>query len=285
MYNTHRRHHNSQYQVPADINMKSTRCLLFLLLIPTPGCALQISPIERRSFLASSATLLISQLVHVSNAESADLASTLYNPDGSLRDDVVKEATERLVSFSWDVEEQGIRQTDGKSDAASSGQVQVSYKLPDKWISNEKGMYIDPSEGMLAKATDHIYVYQAPGLVKPKDLERASTIGVGKVLQVIPELERVNGADLLSGRKTEKQQGQMYYEFDMASAPKACGDSEQNLGLGFCPFDRVYLLSATISDEGRLYVLCVECDSTEWKQASADLKRVRSSFSVVTATA
>ena len=268
--------------------MLTTRRLPPLLLILIHGCALHISPrIERRSFLASSATLLLSPLVQVSNVEGADLASTLYNPDGSVRDDVVKEAKERLVRFSWGIEEQGIQQVDGISNAASTGNsIEVSYKLPDKWISNEKGMYIDPSEGVLAKAADHIYVYQAPGLVKPKDLERASTIGVGKALQVIPELQRLNGADLLSGHKTEKEDGQVYYEFDMASAPKSCEDSEQNLGLGFCPFDRVYLLSATLLDTGRLYVFCVECDSKEWKQASADLKRVRSSFSVsVTAPA
>lgn len=273
------------------MKMSTTRRLIPILLILIPGCALHVSPrIERRSFLASSATLLLSPFLPASKVESADLASTLYNPDGSLRDDVVKEAKERLVRFSWGIAEQGIQQVDGISSAAaptgSGGAIEVSYKLPDKWISNEKGMYIDPSEGVLAKAADHIYVYQAPGLVKPKDLERASTIGVGKALQVIPELQRLNGADLLSGHKTEKDDGQVYYEFDMASAPKSCGDSEQNLGLGFCPFDRVYLLSATLLDTGRLYVFCVECDSKEWKQASADLKRMRSSFSVsVTASA
>ena len=259
--------------------MKST--LFLLLLLPAPAVALQISPrIDRRSFIASSAVLL-SPLV--SKADDADLASTLYNPDGSVRGDVAKEAKENLISFSWGVEEQGIVQVDGKSNAAS-GSVQLSYKLPDKWTSNEKGIYIDPSEGGNVKAADHIYVYQAPGLVKPKDLARASTVGVGLALRVIPELERINGADLVGGRKVEKD-GQIYYEFDMAAAPKTCSDSDQNLGLGFCPFDHVYLVSTTLSEEGRLYVLCVECDSSEWKQANADLKRVRSSFTVTTSAA
>jgi hypothetical protein len=36
------------------------------------------------------------------------------------------------------------------------------------------------------------------------------------------------------------------YEFDMASAPKAREDSKENLGVGFRPFDRIYLLSATL---------------------------------------
>jgi hypothetical protein len=219
-----------------------------------------------------------------------DLASTLYNPDGSVRGDVVKEAKERIIQFSWTVDEstQGRTQVDANTKltagSSPSGPVQISYKVPEKWISTDKGMYIDPSEGVNAKAADHIYVYQAPGFVSPKDLDRAGTIGVGKALQVqlLPELERINTADLVSGHKAVKEDGQLYYEFDMASAPKVCENSKENLGLGFCPFDRIYLLSATLSNDGRLYFLCIECDNLEWKQANADLKRVRASFRVTT---
>jgi hypothetical protein len=216
----------------------------------------------------------------VSNADEEDLTSKLYNTDGSVRDDISKEAKERDVSFSWDVQEQGVTQIDGKSDSSAGSQVKLNYKLPEKWISNDKGMYIDPSEGVNAKAADHIIVYQAPGLVDAKQLQKASTIGVGKALQVIPALDRVRGADLIGGRKVAKgDDGQLYYEFDLASAPKTCDESsEQNLGLGFCPYERIFLLSATVTSEGRLYVLAVECDNLEWKQANADLKRVRSSF-------
>jgi hypothetical protein len=259
--------------------MKRLSCSLSGILTTfTTIYALQTTtPIERRGFIAYSSTVWLPPLV--SKAETADLTSSLYNPDGSLREDVAREAKERLVSFSWGIEEDGIKQVDGKSNSGSTGKVSVSYKLPAKWISNEEGMYMDQSEGVNAKAADHIYVYQAPGLVKSSDLERASTIGVGKSLQIIPELHLVNEADLVSGRKSEKD-GQVYYEFDMASAPKTCGDSDQNLGLGFCPYNRIFLLSATLSDTERLYVFCVECDTAEWKQANADLKRLRSSFRV-----
>jgi hypothetical protein len=140
---------------------------------------------------------------------------------------------------------------------------------------------VDPSEGVNAKAANHIYVYQAPGLVDPKQLEKASSVGVGKALKVIDDLDRVNTADLIGGRKVEKANGSLYYEFDMASAPRTCGSSDQNLGLGFCPYNEIILLSATLTEQGRLYVLAIECDNLEWKQANADLKRVRSSFEVV----
>lgn len=71
----------------------------------------------------------------------------------------------------------------------------------------------------------------------------------------------------------------MFYDFDMASAPKECEMSPENLGLGFCPFNSIYLISAVVVDDA-LYVLAAACDKSEWKVANADLKRVRSSFSV-----
>lgn len=261
--------------------MKAATLCIALLQLLAASNALQTPRIDRRSFMASSAAaVLFTPLVSI--ADDDNLAATLYNEDGSLRDDISKEAKERVVSFSWDVQEQGVTQVDGKSDSTGGSQVNLCYNLPEKWISNEKGLYIDPSEGVNAKAADHILVYQAPGKVDPKQLQKASTMGVGKALQVIPALDRVNGADLIGGRKSAKgEDGQLYYEFDLASAPKTCdASSNQNLGLGFCPYDRIFLLSATVTAEGRLYVLAVECDNLEWKQASADLKRVRSSFTV-----
>ena len=110
-------------------------------------------------------------------------------------------------------------------------------------------------------------------------MEKATTIGVAKAIAVPDSLKRLYKADIISGR-VAKRNGQTYYEFDMAAAPDTCGNSQENLGLGFCPYDNIFLLSATIVDD-RLYCISVECDSTRiWKIASADLKRVRSSFAV-----
>ena len=53
--------------------------------------------------------------------------------------------------------------------------------------------------------------------------------------------------------------------------------TSENLGLGFCPFDTIYLLSAAVLDDS-LYVMSIQCNKDEWKVANSDLKRVRSSF-------
>ena len=71
-----------------------------------------------------------------------------------------------------------------------------------------------------------------------------------------------------------------YYNFDIAVTPKTCAGGEvENLDLGFCPYDTVVLLSATIV-EGKMMVCSVACTIDEWKASSADLKRVRDSFFV-----
>ena len=54
--------------------------------------------------------------------------------------------------------------------------------------------------------------------------------------QRLPELAQ---ADLVSGRK-RNEEGTVYYDFDLAVAPKTCPDKQaENLGLGFCPYDRI----------------------------------------------
>ena len=61
--------------------------------------------------------------------------------------------------------------------------------------------------------------------------------------------------------------------------------NKENLGLGFCPYDNILLVSATVlnadsTDGGTLMVCVVECNKNEWKIGNTDLKRVRSSFIV-----
>lgn len=205
------------------------------------------------------------------------------NPDGSLKDGVEAEAKERLVKFDWDVSDLLSLSEDGSNvgETKSGSQVQLSYKFPFKWSDGKDGdqIYFDRSEGTNAKACKRITVYQAAGKAEVKKLEKASSIGVAKAFDAPESLKRLFKADIISGRTT-KRDDQVYYEFDMAAAPDSCGDSKENLGLGFCPYDNIFLLSATILND-RLYCIVVECDSTKiWKLASSDLKRIRSSFAV-----
>ena len=215
--------------------------------------------------------------------DGGDMTSRLFNADGSLKEGSVEEAKQRTVEFKWDISETGSLNEDGvnSADTAGGSQLRLSYELPEKWADGKGGdeIYFDRSEGSNVKACKRITVYQAPGKADIQRLQKATSLGVAKALDVPDSLKRLFQADIIGGRVTKKND-QTYYEFDMAAAPETCGDSKENLGLGFCPYDNIFLLSATIVND-RLYCIAVECDSTRvCKIASADLKRVRSSFTV-----
>ncbi|KAG7359754.1 hypothetical protein IV203_034852 [Nitzschia inconspicua] len=221
-------------------------------------------------------------------SEVQDLTSQLFNPDGSLKEGVESEIKFRKVEFSWDPSDDLSMNQDGVNvgDTKKGSKLRLSYEYPLRWSDGKDGdpIYFDRSEGTNAKACKRITVYQSSGFADEKRLEKATTIGVAKALDA-PEsvLSRMYKADIISGRIVERGSNK-YYEFDMAAAPDSCGNSKENLGLGFCPYDNIFLLSATVVNE-LLYCIVVECDDTKiWKLASAELKRVRSSF-VVEATA
>jgi len=216
-------------------------------------------------------------------SDDSDLTSKLFNIDGSLKDGVESEVKFRDVSFKWDQSDAFAMNEDGMNvqNTKSGSQYALSYQLPMRWSDGKDGdpIYFDRSEGINRKATNRITIYQAPGEATADRLEKATTIGVAKAFDVPKELSRLYKSDIVSGRTVEKG-NQKYYEFDMASAPDTCGDSKENLGLGFCPYDDVFLLSATIINN-RFYCMAVECDSTKiWKLESKELKRVRSTFSI-----
>jgi hypothetical protein len=233
------------------------------------------------SVVGGMCSLVLSPTLPAVAEDEVDLTSTLYNSDGSVKESVESEAKQRLIEFSWDASDQLAMSQDGVSigETKSGSQVRLSYECPTKWSDGKGGdeIYFDRSEGVNAKACKRITVYQAPGIFDIKNLEKATTIGVAKALNVPEGLESLYKADVVSGR-VAKRNDQTYYEFDMAAAPDICGDSKDNLGFGFCPYDNIYLMSATIVQD-RLYCIVVECDSTKmWKLASSELKRTRSTF-------
>lgn len=272
---------------------------------------------NRREFLLLSSALASMMLCSPVNAEQTeyvyqrspaeegDLTSRLFNPDGSLKDpNTVTEAQERLVSLSFPkttASDAFTVSTDGSQPNNAEGGLKVSYKTPTKWNNDQTSqlpLYYDSSEGKNGKACNRITVYSvtAPKL-DMSVLEKASKVGIAKSLFMdkLPNKyfdQGVLKADLISGRTTRKpiQDGdvideQIYYEFDLAFAPLECpayGEgNKENLGLGFCPYDSIYLVSATVLEsEGTMLVGVVECNKDEWKIANSDLKRVRSSFAV-----
>ncbi len=190
--------------------------------------------------------------------------------------------------------------------------LKTSYQTPDKWTSSPD--YYDTLLSSQQKACDHIMIYQVPGTFKDYSmLDKATTLGVAKALNFDSIgsdtyksvfSKSLNDADVISGRKVYKKKirgdegggeggdsssndkkknknnnQQLYYEFDVAIAPTTCEQSSENLGLGFCPYDTIVLISATIVNE-KMMVCAVSCNKDMWKRANADLKRVRGSFVV-----
>jgi len=172
-----------------------------------------------------------------------DLTSELFNSDGSLKDGVESEVKYRDVSFKWDQSDEFAMNQDGTNvkDTKSGSQYTLSYQYPMRWSDgkDEDPIYFDRSQGINRKATKGITVYQASGKATADRLQKAATIGVAKAFDVPEELSRLYKTDLVSGR-TVVRGDQKYYEFDMASAPDTCGNSDENLGLGFCPYGRYH---------------------------------------------
>ena len=241
---------------------------------------------SRRDILSAIVPTAAAMLIPSNSAVAAegDLTEQLFNADGSLKEGVESEIKFRKVDITWDPSADLSLNRDGANigPTKSGSKLRISYEYPLRWSDGKGGdpIYFDRSEGTNAKACKQITVYQAPGNVDEKRLETATTIGVAKAFDApTSDFARLYKADIISG-KTSVRNEQKFYEFDMASAPDSCGNSKENLGLGFCPYDNIYLLSATVVND-KLYCIVVECDDTRvWKLDSAELKRVRSSFKI-----
>lgn len=263
----------------------------------------------RREALLSTAALLTSGLaVASSNADEGtdDLTSALFNLDGSLKEGIESQAKFQKVEFVWDASPSSLDSylvnVDGsditaeralRSNAIAEAKVKISYDLPVKWNSpsaigdakNQNDLYKDltvqQDDGKAVHALTSIIVYQSPGLVEEDRLEKASSVGIAKALNVLPSLSPLQSADLVSGRVRPLggNNNQKVFDFDLAVAPKNCANTKDNLGLGFCPFDTIYLLSGAIVNQ-RLYVFALQCNKDQWKRSNSDLRKVRSSFYV-----
>ena len=240
-------------------------------------------------------------------ADEEDMTSKMFNSDGSLKGSTAEEgavdkdleAKSKTISImfpSKPASTSSIVSVDGAQpgENGSDFSMKVSYQVPDKWTAAPE--YLDTLSNDL-KSCERVIIHQVPGLFKDeKILEKASLVGVAKSLGITTTVEpgvyptTLSSADIISGRKVKKPMTnierdtgsstmQTYYEFDLAVAPDSCGKSAENLGLGFCPYDTIVLLSSTIVNE-KMMVIGVTCKKEEWQRASADIKRVRESFYV-----
>jgi hypothetical protein len=230
-------------------------------------------------FIAATSDLAVNIPSASAADDDSDLTKKMFNADGSLKQETDTEAKFRPVELTWDVSDSSYSAVDGvnSADTTKGSSVVLSYLLPEKW-GNGKDLYVDKSEGVTTKSCNKITVYQAPGKATADRLEKASRVGVFQSLGLTNDFIDLKKADLLSGRTSVKE-GQKYFEFEMAVAPAVCDASGDNLGLGFCPYESIYLLSSTVLND-HLYVLIEECSKAQWKRSNAELRRIRSSFQV-----
>lgn len=257
---------------------------------------------SRRKFLVGSVLnqIALAQFLQQAVARDDDLTSQMFNEDGSLKSvmngkspsEIEAKSRKITINIPNQYAEKAIVSVDGEKIFTSLNEnetIKLSYDVPQKWTDAPE--YIDTLLASGEKACERIVVYQVPGTFKDfTKLEKATTIGVALALGVntldngvLPK--SLTTADVINGRKINKSDGSdgenRYYEFDLALAPDKCDPKgAENLGLGFCPYDTIALMSATIVSE-RMFVFAVLCTKDEWKHSNADLKRVRSSFVVV----
>jgi hypothetical protein len=224
-----------------------------------------------------------------SSSSSTDLTTQLFNADGSLKQDMDAQAKFRQISIILpdNGDDAAIAMViDGKQQSSSSSAAavqRVTYQLPEAWSTTPPPYVHTNTQQPVCR---RITVMRVPNPDPTTTLKKATQIGVAKALQ-LPELYRT--ADLVGGRtvvRKNENEDKLYYEFDLAVAPTECDPKRNdNLGLGlFCPYDTIALVSATTTtttSSTAILVLLVESDPDQWKQANADLRRIRSSFTVL----
>lgn len=224
----------------------------------------ELQQVNRRAFVSLVSSALISIPGYSRADEDSDLTTQLFNADGSLKENASEYGVTGELQFKT------ISSSFPGNDGTS---VEASYNLPSLWKDNYMVLYPD---GIEARACEEINIFQKADTATVKELEKASLVGVGRTLGLTDR--RFLSADIIGGRKRQDDEGVIYFEFDIAVAPSSCaGNDKENLGLGFCSYDSIALLSATVLD-GRMYVFSLECNKDEWKRSNSDLKLVRSSL-------
>jgi len=82
--------------------------------------------------------------------------------------------------------------------------------------------------------------------------------------------------DMINAARRKGKNGGLYYDFDLASAPKTCS-RETEMVSGTCPYDQVVLLSAWASGSD-IKVLQIKATAKQWKVNGPLLKSLRQSF-------
>jgi hypothetical protein len=232
------------------------------------------------------------------SSSSSDLTTQLFNTDGSLKQEMDAQAKFRQICVQLDNDSttptivvDGKQQSSTSSSSFGSSsppaQVKVTYQIPESWSSSPPP-YVNTNTQQ--EVCQKITILRVPNPDPATTLKKATQIGVAKALR-LPSLYQA--ADLVGGRTSVRKTNnnndndqKLYYEFDLAVAPTNCDTKNANqpndtLGLGlFCPYESIALVSATASSTDA-FVLLVESNPDQWKRANADLRRIRTSFTVL----
>jgi hypothetical protein len=260
-----------------------------------PDITVNYQPLNHRrillsQILASTVFLSANQAI----AETDDGAGlVLFNADGSLKDkdSIVLEAQFRTITLPYDNDQLPQIWVDGAASrpvlSTSTSSSILQYQLPGKWDNR----YVDSTTQ--ERACSRISVYRIPYTPSPsndssankkKTRNIATGLSLSEITNALPKDDILRallvGADLISGQtRRSTDSSTVYSEFDVAVAPATCSGSDpEDLRLGFCPYDRICLLSACPMDDNELAVLLVESTKQEWQRANAELRRVRRSF-------
>lgn len=223
-------------------------------------------------------------------------AASLYDEEGRVLSEVEVEVATVPVSV----------------DFADAG-AYVSYSLPSKWRMPgyvDVDLEGDGQKGVSACDSITVTMRNFEGsdtAALVKRLDSAAKTGVNVALGL--EGKAYQKADVVGGKKrggtaivakTKAKKGRKvagsaertaggeptYYDFDLAIAPETCVGGEKdpnNLGMGFCPYESIALLSAVAVND-KLFVLEITCRKDQWKRSNSDLKQIRTSFRVDAAT-
>jgi len=220
----------------------------------------------QKSVMTSSSYAMLSQIPFLAGSNNAnaaddteDLTQKLYNPDGSLKDDQNNKVTYDSISIDL------------------YNQLSGTYSIPSPWTKDNT--YTDTTTN--TKVCNAISIFPTP---TKANLKKAATVGVAKELQLDKSFIK---SDLVSAKKryivlnsNDVQEELEVYDFDLAVAPSTCNENaKENLGLGFCPYEDIVLVSAINYNENT-YVFQLECNREQWMKFNADLKDVRRSFTL-----
>ena len=122
--------------------------------------------------------------------DPTDLTKRLFNPDGSLKQEMETEAKFRSVDLMFDDSDSLAIAIDGSyaGSTRKGSAFNIHYKLPEKW-DDGSNLYFDRSEGVNQKVCNRIIVYEVPGKVTIERLEKASRVGIAKSLAVSEDLK------------------------------------------------------------------------------------------------